>query len=83
MLQKILGQFILAIHGVSGNHIQEFVRFRPQWWKRKFSDAGLECHQSSSLFLQSPYDMLPHRFIGFRDRISRAGITSVKVYWLR
>ena len=83
VLQKIVGQFIHSIHGVSGNHLREFVRFRPRWWKRNFRNAGLECYRSSPLFLHSPYDMLPYRFIGLRDRISRTGIASVQVYWLR
>ncbi|MCI0804154.1 MAG: class I SAM-dependent methyltransferase [Chloroflexi bacterium] len=83
VLQKIVGQFIPSIHGVSGNHAKEFIRFRPRWWKRKFRNAGLECYRSSPLFLHSPYDMLPYRFIGLRDRISRTGIASVQVYWLR
>ena len=83
LAQKISGQFIPSIHGVSGNHVQEFIRFRPRWWKRKFRNAGLECYLSSPLFLHSPYDMLPYRFIGLRDRISRTGIASVQVYWLR
>ena len=83
VLQTIVGQFIPSIHGVSGNHAKEFIRFRPRWWKRKFRNAGLECYLSSPLFLHSPYDMLPYRFIGLRDRISRTGIASVQVYWLR
>ena len=83
LAQKIMGQFIPSIHGVSGNHAKEFVRFRPGWWRRVFGEAGLECYRSSPLFLHSPYDMLPYRFIGLRDRISRWGIASVQVYWLR
>lgn len=81
--QKIVGQFIPSIHGVSGNHVREFVQFRPGWWKRKFRNAGLDCYRSSPLYLHSPYDMLPYRFTGLRDRISRSGIASVQVYWLR
>jgi len=81
--QKIVGQFIPGVHGVSGNHLREFIRFRPRWWRREFGNAGFECYRSSPLFLHSPYDMLPYRFIGLRDRISRSGIASVQVYWLR
>ena len=83
IFQKGIGQFVPTIHGVSGNHIQEFFRFRPGWWKRKFKKAGLECYRSSPLFLHSPYDMLPYRFVGLRDRLGRAGLASVQVYWLR
>jgi SAM-dependent methyltransferase len=81
--QKIVGQFIPSLHGVSGNHVREFIRFRPRWWKQKFQRAGLECYGSSPLFLHSPYDMLPYRFIALRDRLGRAGLASVQVYWLR
>ena len=83
LLQRVVGQFVPTIHGVSGNHVAEFVRFRPVWWKLKFRSAGLECYRSSPLFLHSPYDMLPFRFVGLRDRVARAGIASVRVYWLR
>ena len=83
MAQKIVGQVIPSIHGVSGNHVNEFFQFRPRWWKRKFKKAGLDCYRSSPLFLHSPYDMLPYRFTGLRDRISRSGIASVQAYWLR
>lgn len=83
LLQKIVGQFVPTIHGVSGNHVAEFFRFRPVWWKFKFRGAGLDCYRSSPLFLHSPYDLLPYRFAGLRDRIARAGLASVRVYWLR
>ena len=82
-LQKIVGQFIPTIHGVSGNHFQEFLRFRSGWWMRKFRDANLECYRTSRLFLHSPYDLLPYRFLGLRDRLAALGLASVKVYWLR
>ena len=81
--QRLIGLFIPGVHGVSKNHFQEFVRFRPPWWYRQFDNAGLECYRSSSLFLHSPYDMLPYRFVGLRDRLSKMGIASVQVYWLR
>jgi hypothetical protein len=35
------------------------------------------------LFLHSPYDLLPYRFIGVRDLLGRAGFASVDVFWLR
>lgn len=83
LVQKIMVRFIPGIHGASRNHVQEFVRFRPRWWRRVFEEAGLECYRSSPLFLHSGYDMLPYRFVGWRDRVSRLGIASVQVYWLR
>jgi len=80
-VQKIIGQFVPSIHGVSGNHISEFIQFRPRWWKHQFESAGLECYRSSPMYLHSPYDMLPYRFSGFRD--SKLGFSSVQAYWLR
>jgi len=83
MLQRIIGLVIPTVHGVSGNHFSEFVRFRPRWWKRRFERAGFDCYRTSPLYLHSPYDLLPYRFVGLRDRIGRAGFASVDVFWLR
>jgi SAM-dependent methyltransferase len=83
LIQRIIGLVIPTIHGVSGNHMSEFLRFRPKWWRRQFELAGLECYRSSPLFLHSPYDLLPYRFVGLRDRLGRAGFASVDVFWLR
>jgi SAM-dependent methyltransferase len=83
LLQKLFGLVIPTVHGNSGNHISEFFQFRPKWWKRRFDEAGLECVQSSPLFLHSPYDLLPYRFLGVRDLLGRAGFASVDVFWLR
>jgi SAM-dependent methyltransferase len=83
MIQKILGLVIPTVHGNSGNHLSEFFQFRPKWWKRRFEVAGLDCVRSSPLFLHSPYDLLPYRFLGVRDLLGRAGFASVDVFWLR
>ena len=83
LLQKLFGLVIPTVHGNSGNHLSEFFQFRPKWWKRRFDEAGLECVQSSPLFLHSPYDLLPYRFLGVRDLLGRAGFASVDVFWLR
>jgi SAM-dependent methyltransferase len=83
LLQKLVGSVIPAVHGISGNHVFEFFQFRPKWWKRRFDEAGLECVRSSPLFLHSPYDLLPYRFLGVRDLLGRAGFASVDVFWLR
>jgi SAM-dependent methyltransferase len=83
LIQRIVGLVIPTIHGVSGNHLSEFVRFRPNWWKRRFERVGFDCYRSSSLFVHSPYDLLPYRFMGLRDRLGRAGFASVDVFWLR
>lgn len=83
MVQRIIGLVIPTIHGVSGNHVSEFVRFRPRWWKSRFELVGFDCYRTSPLFLHSPYDLLPYRFMGLRDRLSRAGFASVDVFWLR
>jgi SAM-dependent methyltransferase len=82
-LQRIIGLVIPTVHGVSGNHFSEFVRFRPRWWKHRFERAGFDCYRSSPLFFHSPYDLLPYRFMGLRDRLGRSGFASVDVYWLR
>ena len=83
LLQKLFGLVIPTVHGNSGNHLSEFFQFRPKWWKRRFDEAGLECVQSSPLFLHSPYDLLPYRFLGVRDLLGCAGFASVDVFWLR
>ena len=83
LIQRVVGLVIPTVHGVSRNHVSEFFRFRPQWWRRQFTNFGLECYRSSPLFLHSPYDLLPYRFIGLRDRLGRAGFASVDVFWLR
>jgi len=83
LLQKIFGLVIPTVHGNSGNHVSEFFQFRPKWWKRRFDDAGLDCVRSAPLFLHSPYDLLPYRFLGVRDLLGAAGFASVDVYWLR
>jgi len=81
--ERLIGRFIPTIHGVSGNHLQEFIRFRPTWWMKTFESAELTCFRSSPLFLHSPYDLFPYKLIGMRDRIARMGIASVQVYWLK
>ena len=81
--RKVIGQFIPTIHGVSSNHFKEFMRFRPHWWQREFERVGLDCFRTSPLFLHSPYDMLPYRFLRIRERLSRSGFTSVQIFWLR
>jgi len=81
--QKLVGLVIPTVHGISGNHVSEFFQFRPKWWKRRFEEGGLDCVRSSPLFLHSPYDLLPYRFIGVRDLLGRAGFASVDVFWLR
>ena len=83
VISKILGQFIPSIHGVSSNHFEELLRFRKRAWVRKFTEYELDCFRSSPLYLHSPYDMLPYRFLGLRDRIAGYGIASVQVFWLR
>lgn len=82
LIQRIVGLIIPTVHGVSGNHISEFFRFRPKWWRRQFELAGFDCPRSSPLFSHSPYDLLPYRFIGLRDLLGRAGFASVDVFWL-
>jgi len=83
VLQKFVGLVIPTVHGNSGNHISELFQFRPTWWKHRFDEAGLDCVRSSPLFLHSPYDLLPYRFLGIRDLLGRAGFASVGVFWLR
>jgi SAM-dependent methyltransferase len=83
VISRVIGLFIPTVHGVSGNHVSEFLRFRPRWWKRQFDRAGLDCYRSSSLFLHSPYDLMSYRFLGLRELISRSGLASVDVFWLR
>ena len=43
MVRRIIGLVIPTIHGVSGNHMSEFVRFRPRCWKRRFERVGFDC----------------------------------------
>jgi len=81
--QKLVGLVIPTVHGVSGNHVSEFFLFRPNWWKQQFAEADLLCVRSSPLFLHSPYDLLPYRFLGMRDLLGRNGFASVDVFWLR
>jgi SAM-dependent methyltransferase len=83
LIQRLFGLIVPTVHGVSGNHASEFVRFRPRWYKRQFALAGLDCYRSSPLFLHSPYDLMPYRFMRLRDRLSRSGVASVEVFWLR
>lgn len=83
LLQRVLGLVIPTIHGVSANHITEFFQFRPNWWKQRFDQSGLECVRSSPLFFHSPYDLLPYRFLELRDYLARSGFASVDAFWLR
>lgn len=83
ILKKILGQIIPTVHGVSKNHVQEIIRFRTEWWMRKFKQVELNCYHSSPLFFHSPYDILPYKLVGFRDRLARNGMASVQAFWLR
>lgn len=83
IFKKVLGQLIPTIHGVSNNHIQEFIRFRTQWWVKKFNQVELNCYRSSPLFLHSPYDILPYKFLYLRESLAMNGIASVQVFWLR
>ena len=83
MFLRIIGLVIPTVHGVSGNHFSEFVRFRPRWWKRRFEGAGFDCYRSSPLYLHSPYDLFPYRLMELRDWLSKTGLASVDVFWLR
>ena len=83
IFKKVLGQLIPTIHGVSNNHIQEFIRFRTQWWVKKFNQVQLNCYRTSPLFLHSPYDILPYKFLHLRESLATNGIASVQVFWLR
>ena len=83
LVRRVIGLVIPTVHGIAGNHVTEFFRFRSAWWKRQFERAGLECYRSSPLFSHSPYDLLPYRFMGLRDLIARMGFASVDVFWLR
>ena len=83
LAKKIAGQFIPTVHGISQSHCEEFSHFQGKWWAHKFHRAGLQFLRCSPLFLHSPYDMLPYRFLGIRDRLGRHGICSVQVFWLR
>lgn len=83
MVQRVVGLVIPTIHGVSGNHVSEFIRFRPHWWRRRFERAGFDCYRTAPLYLHSPYDLLPYRLMGLRDLMGRAGFASVDVFWLR
>lgn len=83
ILSKILGQFIPSIHGVSSNHVEELIHFRTSWWLRKFNKHELDCFRSSPLFLHSPYDLFPYRFLKLRERLSKIGIASVQVFWFK
>ena len=83
LFARIFGQLFPSIHGVSSNHVQEFVRFRARWWIGKFSSVELSCYRISPLFFHSPYEFMPYKFLRLRDRIAKAGFTSVQVFWLR
>ncbi len=83
IFKKLVGQFIPTVHGVSSNHIEEFIQFRTRWWMEKFKEVELNCYRSSPLFFHSPYDMFPYKFLHLRERIARNGIASVQVFWLR
>ena len=83
LLKRVVGLIVPTVHGVTGNHITEFLQFRPKWWMKKFESSGLNCFRSSPLFLHSPYDALPYRFIPLREQLSKLGIASVRVYWMK
>lgn len=83
LFRRVVGLIIPTVHGTAGNHVSEFFHFRPAWWKRQFERAGLDCYRSAPLYLHSPYDLAPYRFLGVRDLIARRGFASVDVFWLR
>ena len=83
IISKIFGQLIPSIHGVSSNHLQELLHFRTIWWIRKFRKHELDCFRLSPMFLHSPYDILPYRFLKIRERLSQMGLASVQAFWLK
>ena len=83
IISKIFGQFIPSIHGVSSNHFKEFSHFRTSWWVGKFKKHDLDCFRLAPLFLHSPYEILPYRFLKLRDRLSELGLASVQAFWIR
>ena len=82
-VNKLLGLIIPTIHGTSGNHISEFLRFRPAYWEKKFKENNLIYIKKHNLFLHTPYEFLPFKFLSLRDFISRHGFASVYAYELR
>ena len=83
IIQKIVGTVIPSIHGVSGNHIVELLHFRRRWWHIRFEKSGFVVDYSVPLYFHSPYDLLPYRFLSFRDFLGRNGMASVHAFVLR
>jgi len=80
---KLMGLIIPSIHGTSSNHISEFLRFRPAYWEKQFRENNLISVKKHNLFLHTPYEFLPFKFLRLRDFIGKCGFASVYAYELR
>ena len=80
---KLMGLIIPSIHGTSSNHIYEYLRFRPSYWEKKFKENDLICIKKHNLFLHTPYEFFPFKFLRLRDLIGKWGFASVFAYELR
>ena len=83
LTDKLLGLIIPSIRGTSSNHVSEFLRFRPTYWEKQFKENNLICVKKYNLFLHTPYEFAPFKFLRIRDFISRCGFASVYAYELR
>ena len=57
-------------------------RFRPKWWKARFSAGGFQVLGTANLYLHSPFRLLPYRGLALREGIAKTGLSSVHAYWL-
>ncbi len=71
------------VHGTASSHLEELVRFRSAWWAKRFSAHGLELVRIVNLYFHSAYRFLPYRMLPLRDILGRAGLSTVRAYWVR
>ena len=80
--RPLLRRLLPAIHGVSDNHLLEFLHFRTRWWESQFNAHGFITLKKTNLFVHSGYELFPYKLMRFRNALARTYFPCVTAYWV-
>ena len=80
---RIVGMMLPAVHGTYRNHLEEFLHFRRQAWRRLFERHHLRVVEEINLGCYTEYGLLGDRLGGVRELLLRCGLSSCIAYCVR